>query len=361
MLTDSRISHSSDRLLSYCRQLSTGQGQDQHQDSPKLSHFPYITKLQLLPVELLACIFTFYYTEAPDKSSLPHPSWLPITHVCRRWRTVALSHGQLWASVTCGLPLRWIKVFMERSGTMLMDFDIHVAPGSRDCLNIVPLLTNFTRVRSLCLTGKCNSIFPVIDSLHISLPVQSLSLCLNDNKSGFILPDNLFGGDAPIHQLQLVGGHIVTPHWLLRGVTHFKTTGPTLSELLDVLRHMSALTYLEFQSHASCYMTFVTPNVLPIQMPHLMNLIVGSSPAEFMLLNQLLMPHLGAKRRLELQQGDVSSHIHVSGIKGLSPIFEAANGFRHIHFPGAQKKKPFFACGLGTWIRPERMPSSASP
>ena len=289
------------------RQISTIQGQVQHQDSPKSSHSPYITGLHVLPVELLAHIFTFYHAEAPDKSSLPYPSWLPITLVCRRWRTVALGHGQLWASVTHGLPLHWIKAFMERSGTMLMDFDIHVAPGYRDCLHIVPLLANLTRVRSLCLTGTRNSIPPVIDSLRSSLPVRSLSLCLEDkivpSRTILILPDILFGRDAPIRHLQLVvvgfnGGHIVTPHWLLRSVTRFMTAGPTLTELLDTLRHMSALVYLEFQSHASCYIAWFTPTVVQVQMPRLMSLVVRTrSPFEFMLLNRLLFCRIRVQRR----------------------------------------------------------------
>ena len=305
----------------------------------------------MLPVELLAHIFTFYHAEAPDKSSLPYPSWLPITHVCRRWRTVALGHGQLWASVTRGLPSHWIKAFMERSGTMLMDFDIHVAPGYRDCLHIVPLLANFTRVRSLCLTGSRNSIPPVIDSLRSSLPVRSLSLCLEDkivpSRAILILPDNLFGRDAPIRYLQLVvigfnGGHIVTPHWLLRSVTHFMTAGPTLTELLDTLHHMSALVYLEFQSHASCYIAWFTPTVVPVQMPHLMNLVVRTrSPFEFMLLHRLLLPHPSAKTRLELGPGDECSHTYASGIKRLSLGIEASNVFRHIHFSGVRENLIF--------------------
>jgi hypothetical protein len=81
------------------------------------------SNLHALPVELLVCIFTFY-AEALDDPLLPSPAWLPITHVCHHWRTIALSHGPLWTSITRGLSLRWIKAFMERSRTMLMDFDI---------------------------------------------------------------------------------------------------------------------------------------------------------------------------------------------------------------------------------------------
>jgi hypothetical protein len=156
--------------------------------------------MHALPVELLARIFTFY-AEVLNNPSLPYPAWLSITHVCRRWRTIALSHSQLWTSVTKRLSLPWTKAFMERSGTMLMDFDIDTdldlpRPYTRTCFyleDIVLLLADFTRIRSLSLTGRC---VPIIDSLRRLLPVQSFSLDPVDGDFRNVLPDDLFGGKA---------------------------------------------------------------------------------------------------------------------------------------------------------------------
>ena len=321
-------------------------------------------------MELLTRIFTFYQEVLDNLNpSLPHPSWLPkwlaITHVCRHWRTIALSHAPLWTSITHGLSLHWAKVFIERSQSMLMHFDIHIAPLTPQYTHIktwhyrediVPLLTDFTRVRSLCLTGRNKEISPVVDSLRRSLPVQSFSLCLVDNFSGFVLPDDLFGGKAPIHRLQLVGGHIVAPHRLLHNVTNFTTSEPSLSELLNTLRHMSSLTYFELQRHPYCKRPDVDKvHTLPIQMPQLMALIVGSnSPDEFMLLNRLLLLPVGAKKRLELKSGRDFLCFEDPQINGLSQVIEAANGFQHIHFSGAQNSgSPWFRLWTGdvvtTW------------
>jgi hypothetical protein len=149
-------------------------------------------------------IFTFY-AEALNHPLFPSPPWLPFTHVCRHWRTITLSHGLLWTSITRGLSLRWVKAFMARSGTMLMDFEIRVAsswpgPDTRACLSqedIVLLLTDFTRVRSLSLTGDCHTIRPIMDSLRSSPHIQSLTLCLKDIvQPHMILPDNLLGGKS---------------------------------------------------------------------------------------------------------------------------------------------------------------------
>ena len=235
---------------------------------------------------------------------------------------------------------------------MLMDFDIRVSPlvgwlDARTCFfheDIILLLADFTRVRSLRLTGSCCTVHLIVDSLRRSLPVQSLSLRLRDIGRRYVIPEDLFGGKAPIRRLQLVrNAHIVAPHWLLRGVTHF-TSGEliALPELLDVLRQMSALAYFEFQHGRLCWMQ---PDVgklraSPIQMPQLMNLIVWTNYLdEFILLNQLLLLHVGAKRRLELPASAFRSwFFDVYCIDVLSPVVEAANGFQHIYFSATQKE-----------------------
>ncbi|KAI9432486.1 hypothetical protein H4582DRAFT_1104110 [Lactarius indigo] len=325
------------------------------QDSPKStssSRRSCTARLHTLPVELLAHIFTFC-TEVPDNPLLPYPAWLPITHVCRLWRTISLDHAPLWTSITCGLSLRWVKAFIERSRTMLMDFDIRVDPLWRDTRNniglylyhndIIQILADFTRVRSLRLTGTRRTIRPIVDSLRSSLPIQSLSFCFHNHGERFVLSDNLFGGKAPIRRLQFVAnGTIVAPHWLLRGVTHFTSTETMLSELLDVLRHMSALTCFDFRPGYLCWRTSDVDELRssPIQMPQLRNLIVRpSDPTQFRLLNQLLSLHAGAKRRLELgAQGSYDWIVNEDCMDGLSSVVEAANGFQHIHLSGGRKE-----------------------
>jgi hypothetical protein len=159
--------------------------QSQHsQNLPSWHTSCAATDINALPVEILAHVFTFC-TDRPRNKSFPlnsSPAWLPITRVCRHWRTVALSHPPLWTSITPELSFRWIKIFVERSRTMLMDFDIHIflyrEPNySKD---ITLLLSDFTRIRSLRFTGTHHSVFPILDSLCTSLPIQSLSLFLDE-------------------------------------------------------------------------------------------------------------------------------------------------------------------------------------
>src|SRR6266403_5812467 len=102
-------------------------------------------KLYKLPVELLARIFTLHKDVSDDASDdryLPYPACLPITRVCRHWRTVALSHPTLWTSITPVLSLRWIKACMERSQSVLMDFDICIGPVSYLSTRVYPRAHN---------------------------------------------------------------------------------------------------------------------------------------------------------------------------------------------------------------------------
>lgn len=301
----------------------------------------------MLPVELLAHIFTIC-TEVPEDQFLPYPAWLPITRVCRYWRAIALSHGPLWTSITPGLSLHWIKVFIERSRTSLMDFDIRVGPTWPNIgishEDIILLLTDFMRVRSLRLTGSYFALHAILKSLRSSLPIESLSLCdFGWQTFHYYLHDDWFGGKASIRRLHLAGGgHIVVPQWLLRGVTHF-TSGQiiTLPHLLNVLIQMPALVYFEFRTRRR----WIERNMdelraSPVQMPQLMNLVVSAvSPEEFVMLNQVLLLHVDAKRRIELPSSAFHSGFsHTYCIDDLLTVVGATDRLQHIHFSGTQKE-----------------------
>ena len=245
---------------------------------------------------------------------------------------------------------------MGRSKTLLMDFDLRIA-SVRGYLypqvrlhqeDVSLLLKDFARIRSLCFRGCRLPISRILHSLRHTLPIQSLSLFLDDCVPELILPEDLFGEKAPI-RLQIIavnyGCRVVAPEGFLRGVTHFTSTmSNTPSELLDALCQMSALTYFEFgplQSHWIFDKTDLRAS--PIQMPELKHLIVHSdSPREFILLNWLLLLHVAAKRRMELcvsfPEYTPEYNLNSYWVDCLSPIAEAANGFKHIHVSGEQKK-----------------------
>ena len=344
---------------------------DLGQDSPELS---CTVDLHALPAELLAHIVIFC-SEVPNINpdsatpELSYPAWLPITHVCHHWRMIALDHAPLWTSIPRGFSISWIKAFMERSRTMLIDLDIRIAPVGRwvggrslghDYNDIILLLSNFTRIHSLHLTGRHYTIRHILDSLCSTLPIHSLSLRFEGYEGNSVLPDDLFGGKAPIRRLHLDAPHgrIVAPHWLLRGVTHFTTTELiTPSGLVDVLHQMPALTYFEFRPRHLRWSTSDVDELCasPIQTPQLMTLVVHANTLRgFLLLTRLLSFQAGAKRRLEMGvpgASDWSVHRDRNHRDwDYSPlVLETANGFQLIHFSG-EKKKGWFRMWTGSAV-----------
>ena len=104
-----------------------------------------------------------------------------------------------------GLSLNWVNVFIERSRTLLMDFNFLADPRAGSdtfYVKIIQLLQVFMRIRSLCLTRNIS----IMGSLFYSSPIQSLSIRIDNEAGKLILPNYLFGGKAPIRRVQFIGG-----------------------------------------------------------------------------------------------------------------------------------------------------------
>ncbi|KAI0041453.1 hypothetical protein FA95DRAFT_1471938, partial [Auriscalpium vulgare] len=74
-----------------------------------------------LPPEILRTIFAF-----SSEIDLPwiengvriRLGWLAVTHVCRRWRVIAVEHTALWTDFSWPLGPGWTEAFAERARTM---------------------------------------------------------------------------------------------------------------------------------------------------------------------------------------------------------------------------------------------------
>ncbi|KAI0041443.1 hypothetical protein FA95DRAFT_1611006 [Auriscalpium vulgare] len=74
-----------------------------------------------LPPEIIRAIFAFCSDiDRPwiEEGLSDYPGWLAVTHVCRRWRDVALEYPGLWADVLYSLGPAWADAFVERAQTM---------------------------------------------------------------------------------------------------------------------------------------------------------------------------------------------------------------------------------------------------
>ena len=306
-----------------------------------------------LPVEILQHIFTCCAEpRSPGHTPFPevYPEWIAITYVCRHWRAVALNHRTLWGSITPNLSPDWLKVLIVRSEPAPVDADLRVGQETvkRICLcidEVVGALAGCRRLRSLKLVGPRGGVCAVLDALRTPTPIRSLTLSLWERGPPVMLPEGLFGGDAPIRHIDFAADRcIVTPPQFLRGVTHF-TSGEQipLPYLLDALRQMPALTYFKLQHCRAHWQETDAPRDLMVDMPHLTNLAVhADSPRFFTLLNDHLSLPKGAKRSLELRTLAVAGWDRwARWFATLTPIIEAANGLQHAYLSGGAKEGIF--------------------
>ena len=118
------------------------------------------------------------------------------------------------------------------------------------------------------------------------------------------LPDNLFGGQAPIREVRFVAeaNYIVAPRWLLRGITYFTSNQQIpLQDLVNTLAQMPTLHSFTLKRCVLEWGYFDTPPDVQIRMPNLMYFSVdidAGSPIFFGLLHRRLSLPDGAKKRI---------------------------------------------------------------
>ena len=241
---------------------------------------------------------------------------------------------------------------MIRSEPAPVDADLRVGQNTTKpkCLSVdevIDLLFECTRLRSLRLVGSRGDVCAVLDMLRGPTSVHSLTLSLWERGPPVLLPEELFGGQAPIRRIHFTANRcIVAPPWLLRGVTHF-TSGEQipLLDLLDALRQMSALTHFTLQHCRAHWEEADAPLDPPIQMPCLTNLIVhADSPRFFAMLNRRLALPLKSKRQLVLHALAISGWDRwARWFAFLLPNIKAANGLQHVYLTGGAKEGTFRA------------------
>jgi len=89
-----------------------------------------LAPISSLPPELLARIFRFYALVEPPWSGGQKLGWIGVTHVCQRWRQVALDDSMLWARTVGILPsAEWIFEGLVRARNAPLLFDIVGRPS----------------------------------------------------------------------------------------------------------------------------------------------------------------------------------------------------------------------------------------
>ncbi|KAI0045683.1 hypothetical protein FA95DRAFT_94404 [Auriscalpium vulgare] len=212
-------------------------------------HNSRLTAACLLP-EILAIIFSyvsrsFLKKRVWDDEFAVDLRWLAVTHVCQRWRQVAIECPLLWTEIDFSYGHRWTEVFLARSRTAPLTISSILPLTAAGQKNIAQNIG-----RTCALTVK--SSHQVLALVEPATLLHKLEL-----HSAEPLPDDLFSKCAPVlREMQLV---TPSPPWkspLLTNLTHLTMRSsvghhpyvcPPLDQVFDVLAKMHALEALQLE------------------------------------------------------------------------------------------------------------------
>ncbi|TFY67016.1 hypothetical protein EVG20_g4098 [Dentipellis fragilis] len=255
-----------------------------------------------IPPEILVLIFMSLRLEVPPyrKRSRTELGWVRVTHVCRRWREVAISSAMLWTNIT-DLGDNWTGIFVERARDALLCVKWHLAPSGK--FYTADILAKYlSRMRVLDITGAHGFILPFVDRLHIAAPrLEALTLSIYEQDYDsrvyriptvfgpmlngytqslrYLYLQNIFIEWDALSFPNLVFLHLghMTPKWKLKnGEEPFISS---LSALFTALRKMVKLQELRI-----CGAIHVPPDeeecLEPISLPQLTDLCLHQSMVE---------------------------------------------------------------------------------
>ena len=207
----------------------------------------------------------------PYSSSLTRlgVSWITVTHVCHRWRQVALSDPNLWKTVVFDLGAEWAEEMLARSKATLIFYSrcLLFLPRVWKRMSIddeVTLRKHLSHIRRLVLSGTRESLAPAVRAFNTPAPhLESLELPWNGTQSRescITLPSDLFAHNAPkLRHVTLSDCAVPWDSPLFRDLTHLDIrvppvitfpapsdllSIPTLERLLDILEAMPSLQVL---------------------------------------------------------------------------------------------------------------------
>ncbi|KAI0064196.1 hypothetical protein BV25DRAFT_1823153 [Artomyces pyxidatus] len=221
-----------------------------------------IAPISRLPPEIMSRVFSFC---VPDLHAYDtNLEWIKISHVCTRWRTVALNSTNIWSEVYLQWGEEWVGEMLARSkGTPVDIVGSHNAGLTRR--KVGDIVKHLPHTRSIEIgnywdrktLGDVNAVHQLCLGLHAPAPILE-SISLTSHEVHMHHPYPLFNNSAPhLRAIYLYNftGFPWTPCFAtnlvqLDIVLNLKFTGdhdmpsPSIDEVLDVLRHSRALEYL---------------------------------------------------------------------------------------------------------------------
>ncbi|VDB99113.1 unnamed protein product [Peniophora sp. CBMAI 1063] len=126
-----------------------------------------------LPTELINRIFLFIAAHYRVTDEYLHaPPCLFLTHICRRWRTVALDCQELWSTRLPRSSPRWTDLCLSRAPTIPLDAAIEYEFMDTDAAyhqNAWTVLSQWSRIRSLRVHALYQATFFGVEASAVTM------------------------------------------------------------------------------------------------------------------------------------------------------------------------------------------------
>jgi hypothetical protein len=284
-----------------------------------------LAPISRLPPETIVIIFSFlslprHYVRLLTGDEQDNLAWLRVSHVCGRWREIALNHPRFWSRIDfTTLTLAGVTEVLSRSKMAPLELEANLHCVRWDVARFASfreqLVAHVSHTCRLSITAKPVELQKTVDQLVSPAPtLEWLSLIVEDRDRrpiGFrprtIVPLNLFDGSAPrLSRLQIDHCDIGWTSPLFRGLRILDIQNlslgarPRLGDWLDAMDEM-----LKLEALVAQFATPIAPvvgNSLPeparvITHPSLAQLHLVGSPSDCAFaLAHLILPALNTVR-----------------------------------------------------------------
>ena len=241
-----------------------------------------LAPISRLPPETIAIVFSFLslpreYARLLTGDKQDHLAWLRVSHVCHRWREIALNQPRFWSHVDfTTLTSAGATEVLSRSKMAPLELEANLScvHWARDRLDAfrTQLANHVSHTCRLNITADGHDLQSIIDQLKSPAPaLERLSLVVEDEaylrmgiSANVKIPLALFDCTAPrLSRLQLDHCNISWKSPLLKGLRILElqtlSTRPGLGEWLDAMEQMLQLDTL--------VVNYATPRAPPVDTP----------------------------------------------------------------------------------------------
>ncbi|KAI0054792.1 hypothetical protein BV25DRAFT_1833527 [Artomyces pyxidatus] len=177
--------------------------------------------------------------------------WLKATHVCRRWRQIALEHTELWRQVDATLGYRWAQEMISRAKSASLSLTVDISISRAEFIGDM-IIANLHNIRKLELTCIPNLYNDSNDRVALCLskgpaPLLESLVFLNRSHNVLIRPATLLEDGAPcLRHLTVHGyGPFAWHSQVLRQLVHFDISEGMHTSYEDILFALEEMNVLE--------------------------------------------------------------------------------------------------------------------